>query len=375
MTGRVLLLRALGLGDFLTGVPAYRAVRRAFPGHPIVLAAPGALADLVPLTGAVDELLPAAELEPVAWTGAPPDVAIDLHGRGPASHRLLAVLRPQRLITFGGRHGGGFAGPGWRAGEHEVARWCRLCSESGIPADPADLRLTAVPPVPPGALPPAPGGQGLTLVHPGAAAPSRRWPPGRFAAVAGELARLGHQVVVTGSAAERPLALDVARRAGLPAPVGPGRPDLAGHSGRAHRIRAPGRLRRHRPGPPGHRLRAALGRPVRPRAALGMGAASRPAPPGAVGRRRRLPGRSAWPPHRPGPGRHRCQRRAPRRGAGPGGHAAVPQPRPTLTRTFRGAAFVVTAPGDAGGPGIQAGDVLAGSPQVAAAQRKNGGTP
>jgi ADP-heptose:LPS heptosyltransferase len=34
--------------------------------------------------------------------------------------------------------------------------------------------------------------------------------------VAGELARLGHQVVVTGSAAERPLTLDVARGAGLP---------------------------------------------------------------------------------------------------------------------------------------------------------------
>jgi ADP-heptose:LPS heptosyltransferase len=220
MTGRVLLLRALGLGDFLTGVPAYRAVRRAFPGHRIVLAAPAALADLVPLTGAIDELLPAAELEPVAWTGAPPDVAIDLHGRGPASHRLLAVLRPNRLITFGGRHGGGFAGPAWRPGEHEVARWCRLCSESGIPADPADLRLTAVPgtapPAPGPAGPPAPGGPRPTLVHPGAAAPSRRWPRERFAAVAGELARLGHRIVVTGSAAERPLAMDVARRAGLP---------------------------------------------------------------------------------------------------------------------------------------------------------------
>jgi ADP-heptose:LPS heptosyltransferase len=233
MTGRVLLLRALGLGDFLTGVPAYRAVRRGFPGHRIVLAAPAALADLVSLTGAIDDLLPAAELEPLVWTGPPPDVAIDLHGRGPASHRLLAALRPSRLITFGGRHGGGFAGPPWRPGEHEVARWCRLCSESGIPADPPDLRLTAVPgtasPAPAGALPPAPGSPGLTIVHPGAAAPSRRWPPGRFAAVAGELSRLGHQIVVTGSAAEFPLALDVARQAGLPPQsVLAGRTSLAG---------------------------------------------------------------------------------------------------------------------------------------------------
>ena len=216
MTGQVLLLRALGLGDFLTGVPAYRAVRRAFPGHRIVLAAPAGLADLVPLTGAIDELLPAAELEPVAWSGAPPDVAIDLHGRGPASHRLLAALRPGRLIVFGGRYGGGYAGPAWRPGEHEVARWCRLCSQAGIPADPADLLLTQAPGIElPASAHLVPGTPGPTVVHPGAAAPSRRWPPDRFAAVTADLTRRGHQVVVTGSAAERPLALEVARQAGL----------------------------------------------------------------------------------------------------------------------------------------------------------------
>jgi ADP-heptose:LPS heptosyltransferase len=203
---RVLLLRALGLGDFLTGVPAYRAVRRAFPRHRVVLAAPAALAPLVPLTGAVDELLPTGELEPIGWAGPAPAVGIDLHGRGPASHRLVAALRPHRLVVFGGEHAGGFAGPVWRADEHEVARWCRLCIESGIPADPADLVLRS-----PGGTSPS-----FTLVHPGAAAPGRRWPPDRFATVARQLAARDHEVRVTGSEAERGLASHVAQLAGLP---------------------------------------------------------------------------------------------------------------------------------------------------------------
>ncbi len=87
MTGqpRLLILRALGLGDFLVGVPAYRALRAAYREHQIVLAAPGPLACLAALTGTVDPLLPAGELQPVRWAGPPPDVAVDLHGNGPAA--------------------------------------------------------------------------------------------------------------------------------------------------------------------------------------------------------------------------------------------------------------------------------------------------
>jgi ADP-heptose:LPS heptosyltransferase len=221
---RVLLLRALGLGDFLTGVPAYRAVRAAFPGHRVVLASPPAFAELAPLTGAIDEVLPTGELEPVRWPGRPPEVAIDLHGRGPASHRLVAALRPRRLIVFGGPHGGGFPGPPWYPGEHEVARWCRLCRESGLPADPADLLLAR--PAPRRAARPAPR---PILIHPGAASASRRWPAARFAAVARRLAAAGHCVRLTGSAAEKDLAERVAVLAGLPgASVAAGRTTLAG---------------------------------------------------------------------------------------------------------------------------------------------------
>lgn len=218
---RAVVLRALGLGDFLTGVPALRALRAVLPEHELVLAAPGALGPLVRLAGGVDLLLPTAELAPVR-VDEPPDIAVDLHGNGPASKRLLQVLRPRRLMAFAGPGGdGGYVdGPRWRAEEHEVARWCRLVEECfGVRADPGDLRLAT-----PTTRPPVPQ---AVVVHPGAASEARRWPADRFAAVARWAAGAGGRVVVTGSASERGLAEEVARAAGLPADaVLAGRTDL-----------------------------------------------------------------------------------------------------------------------------------------------------
>jgi ADP-heptose:LPS heptosyltransferase len=200
------VLRPLGLGDLLTGVPAIRAVRAAVPDHRLVLATTAALAPLAGLVDAVDEVLPARELEPLDWDRPPPELAVDLHGKGPASHVVVAGLHPARLLTFASP---GWPGPTWHPDEHEVRRWCRLVSEGlGIDADPDALDL-AVPAVPPPVT-------GAALVHPGAAFPGRRWPPERFAAVARELADAGHDVRITGGPAERDLAAAVARGAGLP---------------------------------------------------------------------------------------------------------------------------------------------------------------
>ncbi|MCW3839044.1 glycosyltransferase family 9 protein [Micromonospora yasonensis] len=205
----ILVLRALGVGDLATAVPALRALRAAYPGEELALVAPRWLAPLVDLVGGVDRLVEADGLGHLGWPGPPPRLAVNLHGRGPQSHRVLAATQPGRLYAFANAEAGHLDGPPWRADEHEVDRWCRLLAWYGVPADRADLALRR-----PGA-----GGlpTGVSIVHPGAKAGPRRWPPERFAAVARGLAGRGHRVVVTGNPGERGIADEVARRAGLPA--------------------------------------------------------------------------------------------------------------------------------------------------------------
>jgi hypothetical protein len=182
---RIVVLQAPGLGDLLTAVPA---LRDRYPQAVITLAAPAALAPIATLAdppgepardpsgdlpgGApvVDEVADTAPLSLLAPRLQGADLAVNLHGRGPESTRLLIVTNPRRLITFA--HIGLAAtrrSPRWRADEHETVRWCRLLTESGIPTDPARLELRH-PDVPS----PAPG---AVIVHPGAGAPARCWPP------------------------------------------------------------------------------------------------------------------------------------------------------------------------------------------------------
>ena len=205
-----LALRALGLGDFLTGLPALSLLKQALPDHSVVLAAPAVFTPLVPYVAAVDHLVPTGELMPVDLSYAGVDVAVDLHGKGPESRRLLAQLQPGRLVGFADP-AAGLPGPPWFAAEHEVARWCRLVATA--------FELSCAPwPSVVGAVdvPPLAVAEGLTLLHPGAGAASRRWPADRFATVAAQLIREGHRVVITGGPAERTLAEQVAAASGAP---------------------------------------------------------------------------------------------------------------------------------------------------------------
>jgi ADP-heptose:LPS heptosyltransferase len=207
MTGSVVVLRALGIGDLATAVPALRGLRAAFPDAPLALAAPAWLGPMAELTGAVHRVIPVSGLAAAPRGLAPPAVAVNLHGHGPQSHRLLAALRPGRMLAY--RTAEYPDGPQWIEEEHEVLRWCRLLSWYGIGAHPGDLALR----VPAARSPVAPD---VTVLHPGSKSPQRRWPAHRFAEVARRLTADGEHVVITGSPDERELALSVCRDAGLP---------------------------------------------------------------------------------------------------------------------------------------------------------------
>jgi ADP-heptose:LPS heptosyltransferase len=249
----ILVLRALGVGDLATAVPAIRGLKAAYPREPLALAVPAWLAPLVDLIGGVSSVVDVAGLDAPLPPGLRPAIAVNLHGCGPESHRLLRSVSPGKLWAFANAEADHFDGPEWappaligqitepekilasRAAqttphpgwvgtkvaaepentstistgeEHEVAKWCRLLNYYGVDADQHELGL---------AIPKIEVPRRTTIIHPGAKSGTRRWPRERFAAVARALRADGHTILVTGAAGERDEAVRIAEAAGLDA--------------------------------------------------------------------------------------------------------------------------------------------------------------
>ncbi|MEI2415164.1 glycosyltransferase family 9 protein [Orrella sp. JC864] len=245
---RIVVFRALQLGDLLCSVPALRALRRAYPQARIVLAGlPGAAGFVQRFSHYLDGLLPfpgiAAFPEQAARTQALPgfyrqaraqrfDLALQMHGSGAQSNAVVRAMGARTWAGFVPERAQAVAGlrlP-WPDELPEPARYLALLRELGLPAEDATLEF------------PLSGsdmlqGQQLlnetglrpertVLVHPGARLASRRWPAERFGAVARALARQGWQIGVTGTPQEAALTACVARLAGRGAVDLCGRTDL-----------------------------------------------------------------------------------------------------------------------------------------------------
>ncbi len=276
---KLAVFRGLYLGDLIAATGALRALRRGYPGAEIMLVSLPWASALAPHLPFVDRLLP--------YPGAPGldggddeedleeflarmraerfDLAINMHGRGPTSTKLVARFGARRIASFVGEKGRDIPALDlevhWDTEAHESRKLLLLAEKvAGVPAhasgspepgllvrDEDDHRARALLPTnlqqewscpksrgkcrqgasgieknpTPYSLLPTPrsgakrsdperSDKPLALVHPGASVPEKRWPGEAFRQVAEDLTRQGYTVAVTGGAGERGLAREVA---------------------------------------------------------------------------------------------------------------------------------------------------------------------
>lgn len=235
---RIAVFRALALGDMLCAVPALRALRAHVPEARITLIGLAWAKSFVErFHEYVDELLPFPGYPGYPeQEGAIPafldflgaarerrfDLAIQLHGSGELTNRIVGLLGAKRVTGFGDE-------PGflpWPS-SNEIHRYLALMRHLGVPLKGEHLEL----PITwtdwelweevarrhrllPGTF---------ICLHPGARLQSRRWPAARFAAVGAALAQRGYTIALTGSPGEASLIAEIAAQV-------PGAVDLAGET-------------------------------------------------------------------------------------------------------------------------------------------------
>ena len=228
------MFRALYLGDLVAATGALRALHRGRPGAEITLVSlPWATALAPHLLPYVDRVLP--------YPGAPGldggsdernleefltrvraerfDLAVNMHGKGPTSTRLVG--------RFGARRTASFVAEGndvpnfdveipWDAETHESRKLLLLAEKVGgvignalNDAEP-ELRVRDEDDRRARALLPAAPRKPLALVHPGASVTEKRWPTEGFGRVAEALTRRDYTTAITGNVKEKELTRRVA---------------------------------------------------------------------------------------------------------------------------------------------------------------------
>lgn len=245
---KVIILRALQLGDMLCAVPAIRSLHAAFPeAHLTLVGLPWAadfvkrfshyLHDFIAFPGwpGLPEREPQVRSIPGflrSIQGQHYDLALQMHGSGLITNPLIEL--------FGARHTAGFYLPGqyipgdhfsvYPEGEHEVRTFLQLMESLGIPSQGEDLEFP-VTDEEQASFERFRAANGLEegsyiCLHPGARFVGRRWTPEKFARVGDALVKMGYRIIVTGTTAERELTDAVVRAMHTPALDAAGQTDL-----------------------------------------------------------------------------------------------------------------------------------------------------
>lgn len=206
---RILVLRAAGLGDLLTALPALRAIRESYPNAYITAAIPKPLDAVV--GDCIDDVFDVrAATSPVGLAALDTyhqqvDLAFNLHGKGPHSHRALLRRHPDRLIAYA-HEDISLEGPPWVDHMHDVDRWCDLVNITlALQADPNDMYLANA----------FERNERLVILHPSAGVPAKRWSWQNMAALAAALRADDWDVVLTGDDSDADLVHRIRVTAGL----------------------------------------------------------------------------------------------------------------------------------------------------------------
>lgn len=225
---RVAVLRVRALGDLVWSLPAFEALRCAYPSAEITLLGRESHRELLEgRTASVDNVVVVPAYEGVAepdtttttTAGAPPDIgafladmrhrqfdiALQLHGGGENSNRLVTELGAR--VTAGSRAPNAPLLDRWVPHEQYYPEVVRCLEVAGLVG--ASYPSSLEPALDVLDVDRRHAGTLLddihrpfAVVHPGATDPRRRWPPERFAAVVHTLDTWGYDVVMTGSESE-----------------------------------------------------------------------------------------------------------------------------------------------------------------------------
>ncbi|MGN6546110.1 MAG: glycosyltransferase family 9 protein [Aureliella sp.] len=222
--GKIAVLRANAVGDFIFTLPALEAIRAAYPDAEVVLLGqPWHREFLDARPGPIDrvEVVPAQQriFDPLATMEDDHatrffiermrrerfDIVFQFHGGGRHSNRFVNSFGAR--VTVGSKTDDAEPLDRWIpyvTYQREVLRYLEIAALAGAAPVTLEPRLRVTRRDVEEARPFMPeDGSPIAVLHPGARDPRRRWPPEKFAAVGDALAAQGFSVVINGVASEQ----------------------------------------------------------------------------------------------------------------------------------------------------------------------------
>ncbi len=238
-TRRILVVRALQLGDLLCAVPALRALRRWAPDAHITLCGlPWSRGFVNRYAHLVDDHcefpgypgIPEVPCSATRWQQwlarwqGNFDLVVQLHGSGTYINDFVRTLNAAETAGFHPSDQPSLAldyGCAWPESGHEIQRLKQVVLQLGAPdcGDELELPITDEEQRQAGELLKQqghgrehPASKPLICLHAGGRSLTRRWPIERYAAVARQLIDTNHTIVLTGTTAEADLASQLQQR-------------------------------------------------------------------------------------------------------------------------------------------------------------------